>query len=336
VPSASKFPEDTKMRYQNVQALRGIAASLVVFGHSSAYAVLIIPASLATLGYTGVDIFFVISGFIICRMADRLRAGSQIKTALRFLAKRYWRIFPLYWVVLGFAVGISALGVKTEPSGMGLQPPSNYIFLLTQSNKFVPPAWTLSYELYFYTVFAIIILMAPKRVFFAVTFLMIIQAIVVFFHKSDESIFMSALVLEFGLGCLVAWFDVRGIRRFLIVAALIGASLFVVGDVLAITVEPAGPSNPMRLVTFGLGSAFVLYALVGLEHSGRLILPAWLQKLGDASYSIYLWHWPLIMLSVKLGFGTLGVAAIFGAGLLSYRYVETPLLSVRPGSSRVI
>ena len=49
------------------------------------------------------------------------------------------------------------------------------------------------------------------------------------------------------------------------------------------------------------------------------------QRLGDASSSIYLWHFPLIVLSVALGFGALSVVVIFGVGVVSYRYVEAPL-----------
>ena len=80
------------MRFNNVQVLRATAASMVVMAHSGG--VMYVPSELITLGSSGVDIFFVISGFIICQVAARHHG------ALHFLARRWWRIFPLYWIVL--------------------------------------------------------------------------------------------------------------------------------------------------------------------------------------------------------------------------------------------
>ena len=88
------------MRFNNVQVLRATAACMVVMGHSGC--VMYVPSELIPLGASGVDIFFVISGFIICQAAAR-HGG-----ALHFLSRRWWRIFPLYWIVLAVSVALNA------------------------------------------------------------------------------------------------------------------------------------------------------------------------------------------------------------------------------------
>jgi peptidoglycan/LPS O-acetylase OafA/YrhL len=129
------------MRYSSVQALRGIAASAVVVGHSAAYGLIAAPDAVAVLGYSGVDVFFVISGFIICQVAQRENAS-----AWSFIAKRYWRIFPLYWIVLAFSVAISAAGISTAPEWMQWRPNIEYLFLLTTEIVLChrPGRWNLS------------------------------------------------------------------------------------------------------------------------------------------------------------------------------------------------
>jgi peptidoglycan/LPS O-acetylase OafA/YrhL len=129
------------MRYTSVQALRAIAASAVVVGHSASNGLIAVPTAVAVLGYSGVDIFFFISGFIVCQVATD---NSQHQAAaLQFLARRYWRIFPLYWIVLAFSVLINTMGANTVPTGAPWQPTVDYLLLLTTVNRFVPASWTL-------------------------------------------------------------------------------------------------------------------------------------------------------------------------------------------------
>src|SRR5665811_644129 len=111
------------MLYKNVQGLRAIAASIVVLGHSG-----------FLMASPGVDIFFVISGFIVCQVAARPHTG-----ALPFLARRCWRIFPIYWIVLAFSVLINALGIDTGSWIPSHHPALDYILLLKTDNRFLPP-----------------------------------------------------------------------------------------------------------------------------------------------------------------------------------------------------
>jgi peptidoglycan/LPS O-acetylase OafA/YrhL len=146
------------MLYKNVQVLRATAASMVM-AHSGC--VMYVPSELVTLGASGVDIFFVISGFIICQVAARPQ-----NRALHFLVRRCWRIFPLYWVVLAFSVLIDAIGMNWAPWMSARHSTFDYIFLLTTENRFVPQGWSLVYELYFYVSLAFVLFVSPTGRFY--------------------------------------------------------------------------------------------------------------------------------------------------------------------------
>jgi exopolysaccharide production protein ExoZ len=312
-------------RYCNVQALRGIAALTVVIGHSNSLSLIHVPSWLAVCGYSGVDLFFAISGFIICRT---LRPPEDINAntlAVRFITKRYLRIFPLYWISLAF-VAIFSLWMPLMPSFIACdQGVFRYISLMTMNNCFIPPAWTLQFELYFYTVFAGILVVAPRKYYVAIGLLMLCQIAIVMVSGSafDNSRFLSSpLILEFGAGCAVAWLNQAGFRKAVVPVFFIGALVFALGPFYALRTDP----TPLpRLLTFGFGSALILYALVTLEDLHRFVLPTPLQRLGDASYSLYLWHWPLATLFGKFAFGWYGVAAILTLSFISYKFIETPL-----------
>jgi exopolysaccharide production protein ExoZ len=148
------------MLYRNVQVLRATAASMVVVAHSGC--VMYVPTEIDILGTSGVDIFFVISGFIICQVAARPHRG-----AAHFLVRRWWRIFPLYWIVLGFSVAIdNAFGTNLAPWMSGRHSTLDYILLLTTENRFVPQAWSLVFELYFYASLALVLFIAPRGHFY--------------------------------------------------------------------------------------------------------------------------------------------------------------------------
>jgi exopolysaccharide production protein ExoZ len=317
-------------RVYNVQSLRGLAALSVVIGHAYSLKLVTVPTWLATCGYSGVDLFFAISGFIICQTVTRTRqAGSPARQALIFLARRYWRIYSLYWV--GLAAVVLTLSVTLLPRAPCDQPAWRYVLLMSTGNCFIPPAWTLPFELYFYTVVAVLVALVPRHIYHSVAVLMLMQVAVVIISGSaydDTSFWTSPLILEFGVGCAVARLAQAGFRRWPTQALAAGAAIFALGTIYAMNIDPAPPAPLPRALTFGLGGALILYALVTLEEGGRLILPAFTQRLGDASYSLYLWHWPLVMLGVKLALGWYSVVAIVGWSFASYHLVEKPLLSV--------
>jgi hypothetical protein len=134
-------PEEFRSRikiFRNIQALRMVAALLVVIGHSGAFGLIASgPFNIHLVAYSGVDVFFVISGFIISTVATRQEANPWL-----FLAKRAGRIFPVYWIVLAVSVVASEWIVVGDPwvPKMPHLPATDYLFLLTLANRFAPQA----------------------------------------------------------------------------------------------------------------------------------------------------------------------------------------------------
>jgi exopolysaccharide production protein ExoZ len=317
---------NTVMRYRNVQGLRGIAALSVVIGHANSIGLVAVPPWLAVCGYSGVDVFFAISGFIICQsqLGDATGANDR-KGALPFLVKRYWRIYPLYWVALAFVAIVSIWAPLQPPFIACDQGVSRYISLTTMNNCFIPPAWTLQFELYFYTIFAALMLLAPRNFYLVIGLLMVAQVVVVAAAGSafDNSSFLSSpLILEFGAGCGVAWIIQSGFSRLAVPSLICGVTIFACGPLYALHADP----TPLpRLLSFGVGGTIILYALLALELNGRFVLPTSTQKLGNASYSLYLWHWPLVTLFAKFAAGWVGILAVVILSFGSHYFLEVPL-----------
>lgn len=278
--------------YTGIQAMRGVAALAVVCGHALTmrFGMGFEPASAMNALFLlqgGVDIFFVISGFIITMSSiEAARAGRR--GAIEFAAKRLVRIFPVYWLVLLAAI-ISARFIDVFPKGPGFTYAidAGYIFALKTDNWYVAPAWSLCYELYFYAAVTLFIAIVPRQL--SLLLLTTIATVVVCDVAGiSMSIYSQPLVLEFGLGMLIA-FVVRHNLAFPITpftATVLAAGFFVLGWYLICSgIDGSGS----RMLTYGFGAAFLIYAVVSAEQHGARF-PRWLQFLGAISYSLYLTH----------------------------------------------
>jgi len=329
------------MTYKNVQALRGVAALMVVIGHASTFHLIVTgPLTIEAVTYSGVDIFFVISGFIICTVATKPDAN-----AWQFLVKRAGRIFPVYWFVLAVSAIASSWFAVGSPWiwPMPARPATDYIFLLTLTNRFIPQAWSMAYEIYFYAWISAILL-SPARWFWRVLGVLmmcqggIVAAVALRGGDTDLTVVTSGMVLQFGFGCAVAWACGRGYLRFSTLAVAIGFVGFACGA--AWTLHNGSTLSGLpRTATFGTGGAALLYALVSLELRGRFVLPRMMQRLGDASYSIYLWHLLILTVFVRLlpvetfmtltsrnTYGMVCVLTVIGVSFASWRFLEAPMI----------
>lgn len=307
------------MRFNNVQVLRATAACMVVMGHSGC--VMYVPSELIPLGASGVDIFFVISGFIICQAAAR-HGG-----ALHFLSRRWWRIFPLYWIVLAVSVALNAaFGMDLASWMSGRHSAVEYVLLLTTENRYIPQAWSLVFELYFYASLALILFVAPAGRFYRILAVWVgVQIALVALCGPNGAPPINAMSLEFALGCAVAWLSARNLIRHELIAWAVGLLFFGAGEWWSLHIAFLEPLS--RLCTFGVGAALGLYALVGLERRGFNIFPAALIRLGDASYSLYLWHLPLLFIFMTVGIRKApALVLVFLAAFASYYLIEAPLL----------
>ncbi|MEM7058943.1 MAG: acyltransferase [Pseudomonadota bacterium] len=275
-------------RLEGLQALRAVAALLVAAFHLHAAAVTETGSSGAFAifqrGDIGVDLFFVLSGFIITWSALQ----RPDLTARSFLAARFWRVVPPYWAALAlYLIAFAGLAVVTGDTsrltdGSGL---ITSVFLLPLSDHVVVVAWSLTLEIVFYVLFALAWFPWGKGMLLAVLFFWSAAAIAAeqTGHPDGLALLIHPSVPEFLMGAVVAWL-VRTSHGYAGYAALfVGAALIATGV--------TGAMNPVeqslgRAAAFGLPAALMIYGAAGIAWR----VPRWVLKLGDASYMLYLLH----------------------------------------------
>ncbi len=326
----------TRMKLHNVQYLRALAALLIVYVHAR-HQVGDYAAYFPDFGNIGVDLFFVISGFIMVWIA------SDLDTPFSFISKRIQRIAPLYWsatLLMASLVFLFPELFKTAVFSIGHLIKSLLFiphYSPGQINKVGPllhPGWTLNYEMYFYSVFALS-LCVPK-LYRLVTVFGIILALfcVSVFWKSQNFAILTflgnSIVFEFVAGMFIGTLYRSGIRL-----NKTASFLFLLGSAISYVTLiglPRGLSNGLPALLFFVGFLNL-----------KLPLARWASKLGDSSYSLYLSHLFVMgvcraLLPTYLGDGIFA-AIVFVlttaclsilVGLLVYSYIETGLLKWRP------
>ena len=349
----ARRPPSTYGRIASIQACRAIAACLVVLSHTSVWVFdnpKYWPAnptgSLFEFGHVGVEFFFVISGFII--LSVHWRDIGRRETAWRFLRKRFVRIYPIYWIVLGsllvvyFAVPSFGQGFERNPdiiaSSIFLVGGPSLSDTLLRPVTILPAAWTLYYEVQFYALFLTLIM--SRRVgaiLLAGWFILSVASLLFGPLPGAAALYFSPYNLLFLLGMAAAWLiRSRTVRRPTLLAVG-GLGLF-----FAAGLQEGGPawlSDPQQSLLCGLGSMTALIGLVELERGGRLRVPRFLIRLGEASYAIYLAHLSVLVLMAKLAtrlpgrdavppgawYAVFFVSAVV-AGLVFHLLVERPML----------
>ena len=344
-PSRSVSSHDKLL---GLEAMRGIAALLVVLHHVAVtlalpkYMGLVIAAGiLVPLGRAGVDLFFVLSGFIIYYVHHRDIGHPQ---RLRHYAmRRLVRIYPTYWVVLLLVVGglfaLPSLGPDFDRRPRVILQ-SALLIPFTRPGEFtiVGVAWTLSHELLFYALFGIAILSGRVGAkIFAIWLLCLVVARLLPELPPPFNFFLHVKNLEFFIGMAIARLLLAGRMRADLGVLLAGA----VGFVAVAAIERRGfdfqEAAPTLL--YGIAAGVMILSLGALENQRRLsVVPRPLVLLGAASYSIYLIHFTVVVGLVKAAHaaGVTGRAGIFlvpvitalatVAGLALHRSVERPVL----------
>jgi exopolysaccharide production protein ExoZ len=294
-------------RYDGVQVLRLVAAVLVVITHATFYTHerLSPGQTVWQAGTAGVDIFFVISGFVIVVASRGLAPG--VGGAKEFTIRRLIRIVPLYWIAttLNLAILFIAPGEVLHSTVNWWNIICSYVFVPSHnSDGRIEPllgvGWTLTFEMFFYAVMALAILVR-RNIYVFVGAVMLLCTLGSLWRQPDwptVSYYLSPRVLEFYLGMLVA----LGSRHW-----RLSPWVAVPGCVLSLGLLVAGPwvmpALPL-IVDRGLPSVVLVACVVALEPAIGARCPRFLVFLGGASYAIYLFH-PLVAPGVPVVLGRL-------------------------------
>ena len=297
-----------------VQGLRAIAAFAVAFVHISNDAIgtgrdpsgLISAAAHFMPWATGVDIFFVISGFVIVHASTNL--FGQPGGPGRFLRRRLTRIVPLYWALttlflLMALLQRSAIRGETGDAGTIL---ASYLFIpWPRPDGLMEPAlglgWTLNYEMFFYLVLTPFLLL-PRlwAVAGSAVALCLFVGIgqVAGFSAPTLRFWSDPIILEFVFGMGIAVAVGGGVRLPLRLPLWLRLAMTAVA--VFCLHEQSDAAFTWRPVSFGVPGALLVIAAVSSrrpEHSGPVMRG--MIRLGDASYAMYLFH-PFVMRGATL------------------------------------
>jgi peptidoglycan/LPS O-acetylase OafA/YrhL len=326
--------------HREIDGLRALAVGAVVLYH----------AGLGRAGYVGVDVFFVISGYLITALLIREKSGSGRIDLADFYARRVRRIFPaavavITFVLLAALIFPPSMRVPIEQSATAASLfGANVYFHLVTAGYFVGDAsqlpllhlWSLSVEEQFYLLWpALLILGAGRRTFgvIAVASLVLCEWLLIG-HPSAAFYEMPARAWELAAGALVASSPPRALPRW---TPWAGAALTALACVIPLPHFPGLGALPAVA-----GAGLVLAAIHG-GATNSLLASRPFVGLGLISYSLYLWHWPLLAfdrlmragpapLETRLGLVALAVLLAIG----SHRYIETPFRRARLPSRRTV
>lgn len=333
-----------RAQYTGIQTLRFVAAMLVVLMHTTEAMSLRLsaaaPAHYWTGGSAGVDIFFVISGFVMAISTAGTPSGSQsrLNAAWIFMRRRLLRIAPLYWfytlLKVALVLALPSLALRSSIDSWHFT--ASLLFIPARSpwgltQPVLPVGWTLNFEMLFYALFATAIALGLPRIGFCLlVFLLIFLARQFAAPAVLLNFYGQSLVFEFILGMGVAHVHLNYPRP----APLAGLLAALAGMAVMFGIDWSGSMD--RLSTWGVGAALIVLGAVWLEPwIARLRAASQLSFLGDASYSIYLSH-TFVVPAAVVGMKLLGIEhrltvvlavslSVIVSGSLAYLWLEQPM-----------
>lgn len=354
--TAAQATGSTSERLAGIQILRGVAALMVTWHHAieeaeySTYAEAL-PKWLLLFGASGVDVFFVLSGFIM--MYVTYGNGRRPEAPLSFFMKRSIRIYPFFWFCCLVTLALWGAGLYRSKV-INPETVTRSLLLVPQEHLLITASWTLVYEMYFYCIFGLTLLLRSKKASVVVTTasILLLNGLSGFLPDPTLATFLgNEVAFEFCFGLLIGWACTTGRSSSArlgkqqstgVFVSTVSAALCLIA--LAGVYLPADGTGsldePWRFIGWGVPAAMLVVAAIDYRPSQGW-WATWGMRMGDASYAIYLMHgflmtgyakalrlfpdlaerrqWPLI---------TLVIAASLVGGYLAHRLVELPLTRV--------
>jgi len=354
-------------KLDSIQGLRALAVLLVIAYHYG------LPVK---NGFIGVDVFFVISGFVITQSLLRNNTGSKLQDLGNFYIKRIARLFPAFFVVFLFTmlavflvyspnVGVQqnaikgSLGAMLALSNFAIPRISGgYFGASGESNPFLH-TWSLSVEEQFYLIYPLLFFFLiwltkrnnSKKIQNLVIAFVILLSFSLTINLEPFSKISSigtltyfapqARAWEFLLGCIVALNPLAGkaldvlkpkLLRFVAIVVIVFFSILM----------PFNADTSLFLIVIPVASSALFLALCSSSLSGESQntdkqnpFTKSLVHLGDLSYSLYLWHWPIYVTGIimfpshKLAVVLASIPLTYVMSLMTYKYVETRFNALR-------
>ena len=342
----------------NMQVLRFIGAMMVLISHlvremRTTHLGPGIVAGIERLGVPwpcGVDLFFMISGFLMLYLTWDHFAEPGYRT--EFLKRRVIRVVPLYWLSTLAFIAVAAVrpGVIAH-NDIGVEHVlTSMLFIpsLRGSGGIYPIlvlGWTLNYEMLFYVAYAVMIGLTRRAALIALPVLFLAAGV---YHLAANpatpivAFWSDPIILEFVAGGAICWLYMQGVRLGLAMrlgCVVLGLALLIAATHLGIADTEVETSAVPRAFWAGLPCALIVAGfMLGAQMDMRSTIVAFLVAGGDASYSLYLTHmFPTRALTI--GFHALRIDSgwlFFAAGMVlaplvafaAYRLVERPVLAV--------
>uniref|UniRef100_A0A1I7YRE3 Acyl_transf_3 domain-containing protein n=1 Tax=Steinernema glaseri TaxID=37863 RepID=A0A1I7YRE3_9BILA len=341
-------PRPAKRKRDDLQSLRGYAIVLVILFH-------LFPEEFS-VGFTGVDIFFVLSGYLMSSIYGR--STTNFFAILRFYEKRYIRLLPLYGLTIVFVIFygyyvFTAVDYEQlfEDSRWALTLATNFKSLFDKSDyftrvtqfKFLLHTWSLCLEMQYYLVAPALFYFERRggrlsKITIATVF---VTSLLAHFYFSGPMSFeiLCSRIWQFQCGyfaySLDLWNCSMKFTRVIYYLCLLGLSVLVIPYFSA-------PEKPIRLMATLCSLCFI--GLGRRELGGlmeKVVNQGWLIYIGDVSYVWYLVHWPTIFyvkylnIHFTLKEKFIAAAVSFGISVVVHHLIEKPLLNKRIPSALV-
>lgn len=298
-----------------IQILRFVAAYLVVLMHATQAIALRLgndPEAYWKTGSVGVDIFFVISGFIMeSLVSGQVGPGrrQRFTAALNFLGRRIVRIVPMYWLAtlakVALVLALPGLALRTSLDLQHLL--ASLVFLPSPApwglvEPVLPVGWTLDFEMLFYLAFTFCIAFGVSRLATLLVIFAALLGVARFWpHSPALAFFGRSILFEFALGMAIA----IAYRRFPTRHPLWGLACIVAGS--ALIAGGLHDAIADRFLSWGLCAALIVFGTLHVEpHLKGSRTARHLARCGDSSYSTYLFH-TFVVPATAIALGAAGI-----------------------------